>query len=754
MVKYNYKKYFCVILFISVLIFSNPYFAISGPFRGTTLVLDPSQYTTELKKHNPSYVYILYWGTLDKYSMENKNIFKGDTIINYKVFTDSFSKPLSGYRLIYQSNNVLDSIWDLDNKFRITNKYYNLQNGLLKCIPFDTSGKKKDEFIYDYIAKLLVNKKSLDVREKHAKILPSFLREYIIYNSFDRIHYTVPIAWILSIGIDDYGPTQYQSCKADAISYVDFFKKQYARKYDTTITATFFHQYLLLDKNASKDSILNALKEITLKASTNDYFIFIFDGCSNLFNADKPVTHFFPFNVTVINQSRDGATLKNRNSTDTTDPSKNCIPLNILQEYIQFIPANKQLFISEAGPSDKFKTEFIKTLMQNSPEIASILNKDRIIMVPNGFGLDGLSCQGEYINRGPINFYITSLDTSVNIFNLFEDDYKSAEAAFKIKNREFECRSFSSNYFDIFFERQFLKQYNEIFGNNSETIRGIGGIRSKELQQTVNNLTAKHYALIVGTDEYKGKGWRKLSNPVSDARAVAEELENSYGFDVQLLENKPMDSIYKAIREYYRIAKPNDQLVIYFAGHGDADDELLSDGFVVCTDSRSVEDDPVRNSYISYTRLQRMLNNIPARQILVLLDVCHGGTFDAKAFDNQKRENTPGEITNKNVLEFLKKKLPLRTRKFLSSVGIEPAFDGQAGRHSPFANKLLQVLRERGNGTDGIITLSQIYAVLQSASTNQIETLRIAPAMNDFGNPDAFSEFIFIPVEKGKAKQE
>ena len=266
-------------------------------------------------------------------------------------------------------------------------------------------------------------------------------------------------------------------------------------------------------------------------------------------------------------------------------------------------------------------------------------------------------------------------------------------------------------------------------------------------------MTAKKYALVVGTDNYKGKGWNKLSNPIKDARAVADELYNSYGFDVQLMEDKPIDSIYKAIREYYRIAEPNDQLVVYFAGHGDVDNELLDDGFIVCTDSKSIDDDPVRNTYIPYTKLQKMLNNIPARQVLVLLDVCHGGTFDAKAFDNVKRETSTASISNKNVLQFLKDKLPLRTRKFLSSVGSEPAFDGKAGRHSPFANLLLQVLRARGEGTNGIVTLGDINAVLQTASLNETATLKISPHMADFGNTDAFSEFIFIPLEKPASKE-
>ncbi len=305
----------------------------------------------------------------------------------------------------------------------------------------------------------------------------------------------------------------------------------------------------------------------------------------------------------------------------------------------------------------------------------------------------------------------------------------------------------NESYFDIFFERKFLNQYKELFDNANFQSRGIN-IKSKEVQEVVNSFTNNHYALVIGTDTYQGKDWKNLSNPIKDARAVADELKNSYGFEVQLLQNKPMDTIYAAIRNYYHIAKPNDQLVLYFAGHGDVDDQLLSDGFIVCSDSKSIDEDPVRNTYIPYSKLQKMLNNIPARQVLVLPDVCHGGTFDQKVFGNEKREGIQTSNLNMNVYKFLEDKLPLKTRKFLSSVGIESAFDGNAGFHSPFANLLLQVLRAKGEGTNGIVTLSDINAVLQKSSLNETVVLKISPHMSDFGNSDAFSEFIFIPIQK------
>ena len=398
--------------------------------------------------------------------------------------------------------------------------------------------------------------------------------------------------------------------------------------------------------------------------------------------------------------------------------------------------------------------------MQNSPEIAATLNKNRVIIVPNGYGYDNVKCHDSTIQKGPINYYITSLRSDnfkqqVNIFDLFDEE-KASKVAFNIKNKAYTCGSFNFDYFDIFFERKFLKEYSEIFKDERGGTRGIK-VRNAEMKETLDSMVGKLYALVVGTDNYQAKGWKKLNNPINDARAVADELAKSYGFEVQLMEDKPRDSIYKAIREYYVKAKPRDQLVLYFAGHGDADNELLDDGFIVCSDSRPVEEDPMRNSYIPYDKLKKILNNIPARQILVLLDVCHGGTFDAQAFAPKGSDKKLGtyNITNQNVLQLLKDKLPLRTRKFLSSVGAEPAFDGQAGRHSPFANYLLQILRTRGDGTNGIVTLKRIYAVMEEISTNETENLKISPQMNDFGNVDAFTEFIFIPKpEKEVVKQQ
>ncbi|MBI3137240.1 MAG: caspase family protein [Sphingobacteriales bacterium] len=698
-----------------------------------TYVLDGGQYPAAIKKWNARSVYIIYSGPLIRPAWRTA-FFRGDTVINLKGLTDSAGKCIRAYRLVFKTAAVIDSVWQVDDRLTLTDKGYNRGGQTLELLAYDEKGKLADQFLFNY------GKKYRDA-EKEVPSLDVLLRQIEVYNQSDRNLYAAGAAWVLSVGINKYEGDFIKplaNCESDTRSYNDFFRDQYTR---LTGMGSYYHGYVLLGKQATRQAIMGALKDIAGKAAPNDYFIFNFSGYSDpaLFDSVAKATYFFPYDTAGFYKG-----MLKRDGSGRDELNQKLISLKALQENIQMIPANNQLFISEAGNSDKFRAEFIRTLMQNSPVVTTILNKNRVIIVPNGFGYDITSCQDSLVWKGPLNYYITSLDQGLNIYNLFRKEAASG-IVYNLKNREAVCRPKNTSYFDVFFEQEFLQQYKDIFGEEEPVTRGLK-VKPGELAKEAGGLEGKHYALIIGTDHYKGKGWNTLSNPVGDARAVAAELKDSYGFEVQLLEDKPMDSIYAAIRNYFRIAKPNDQFVLYVAGHGDMDDELLDDGFIVCADSRPLEEDPVRNSYISYTKLQKMLNNIPAKQVLVLLDVCHGGVFDAKVFDKGTREGTVGTVTNRNVLQFLKDKLPLRTRKFLSSVGTEPAFDGKAGKHSPFANLLLQVLRARGAGSNGLVTLSDIFKVLQTASLNETATLRITPAMADFGNVDAFSEFIFLPV--------
>lgn len=244
----------------------------------------------------------------------------------------------------------------------------------------------------------------------------------------------------------------------------------------------------------------------------------------------------------------------------------------------------------------------------------------------------------------------------------------------------------------------------------------------------VNNRT--DYALLFGTDEYDE--WNSLFNPVKDVQTIAEELETSYGFKTEVVTNVTTAGIMAKLREYStKSYDKNDQLFIFFAGHGQFD-EIFTEGYLVGKDSKV--NDPGKTTYISHSTLRTVVNNIDASHIFLTLDACFGGTFDPLL----ARAGTRGQddlYTDITRTEFIERRLRFKTRKYVTSGGKQYVADGKPGGHSPFARKFLQALRDYG-GQDKILTLQELNGYLLN--------LKMEPHAGEFGDNEPGSDFVFV----------
>ncbi|NOT74395.1 MAG: caspase family protein [Cyclobacteriaceae bacterium] len=274
-------------------------------------------------------------------------------------------------------------------------------------------------------------------------------------------------------------------------------------------------------------------------------------------------------------------------------------------------------------------------------------------------------------------------------------------------------------------------------GGNSLSLEAVteSGILVAEKRQIVTgknasdamvSLDRKDYILLFATNKYDH--WDDLVNPIDDAHAIARELKEKYGFIVDIVENPTVEKMLEKIREYNeRKFGPQDQLMVFFAGHGHYD-ESFGEGFVV--GKNSLSNDVSRTTYLSHNRLRGVINNIPCNHILLTMDVCFGGTLDPVLA--RSRGAKPDEISSDKLLV---RKWSHRTRKYLTSGGKEYVSDGTIGKHSPFAGKLIESLRARG-GDDGILTLSEIQS--------NLEKLSQLPRFGSFGDDEALSDFVFV----------
>ena len=192
----------------------------------------------------------------------------------------------------------------------------------------------------------------------------------------------------------------------------------------------------------------------------------------------------------------------------------------------------------------------------------------------------------------------------------------------------------------------------------------------------------KYYALIVGNQNYSSLDI--LQSPINDATRVAELLEKKYGFAVQVLIDASNIDIMQAINDLNDVIKENDNLLIFYAGHGSrVKTGDVENGYWLPVNA----DPPPTDTYwVSNEFVTRHLSRIKAKRVLVVADSCYSGLLsDAPGYlfvgdDNQYSE------------DYIRYKLSNKSRLLLSSGGDQPVLDNAGQGHSVFTRAFLDEL--------------------------------------------------------------
>ncbi len=216
-------------------------------------------------------------------------------------------------------------------------------------------------------------------------------------------------------------------------------------------------------------------------------------------------------------------------------------------------------------------------------------------------------------------------------------------------------------------------------------------------------------ALVIGINDYKNLP--PLKTAVEDARAVAETLRAKYGFRVQLLENPSRDDIIDAFDELREALTEQDNLIIYYAGHGWLDPQS-GRGYWLPVDARQDR----RSRWLANSSLTDTLQATFAKHVMVVADSCYSGILTRSIKVPERRSDYIAHMAEK------------RARVVLSSGGLEPVADSGGGKHSVFAAQFLKVLDENEGVIDGTQLFEKIRhtVVLNADQTPQYSDLRKA----------------------------
>lgn len=133
----------------------------------------------------------------------------------------------------------------------------------------------------------------------------------------------------------------------------------------------------------------------------------------------------------------------------------------------------------------------------------------------------------------------------------------------------------------------------------------------------------RYYALLIGIDQYANV--KHLATPVRDVTDLAVLLMASYGFrqeDVWLLLDGQASrrGIFDSFEAMFQMAKSEDSVLIYFAGHGV--EGKSQSGYWLPQDA-----DTTSSSYIANSELIGFIERLKAKHVLVISDACFSGSF-------------------------------------------------------------------------------------------------------------------------------
>lgn len=201
----------------------------------------------------------------------------------------------------------------------------------------------------------------------------------------------------------------------------------------------------------------------------------------------------------------------------------------------------------------------------------------------------------------------------------------------------------------------------------------IGLVTIEENDGPQYQTSGRNFLVLIGLNQYEH--WNDLHNAVKDCEDVGKVLIDHYQFEpnyVIRLYNEDADrvGILETMEWLQDEMRENDNLLIYYAGHGfyDEQDQL---GYWVPTDGRM---DKVPD-YIPNSTIHDYLATIDCQHTLLIADACFSGSLLSQS---------RGKVA------------PMEKSRWVFASGDthERVFDGAPGTNSPFAAEMIEFLME------------------------------------------------------------
>ena len=265
------------------------------------------------------------------------------------------------------------------------------------------------------------------------------------------------------------------------------------------------------------------------------------------------------------------------------------------------------------------------------------------------------------------------------------------------------------------------------------------GVRVNAASEATNNLargaaiktwpaglkTGKRWLLAIGNQDYHS--YPDLQASVNDAQALADVFAKNYGYSAKVLRDASKLDVLLALDELRRSTGPDDDVVLYFAGHGE-----LANKRGAWVPVEGVLNQP--STWVDNKIVSDVLAELPARNVLVLADSCYSGTLTASAVPRASPSFATSEWR-----AWAKATGAGRSRLALTSGGVRPVFDAKNGQGSLFSTALITVLARNHS----VLEAQSLYAQTS-------DVLALTAADSELTDLPTFAPIAFAGHERGE----
>ncbi len=302
-------------------------------------------------------------------------------------------------------------------------------------------------------------------------------------------------------------------------------------------------------------------------------------------------------------------------------------------------------------------------------------------------------------------------------------------------------------------------------GNNKIQVSVLNEKGSESLKETFEvlyrgaKIKPNLYLVTIGVSKYQDTRFN-LEYAVNDAKDLAKLFggnRNLYRdiFIRELLNEHAIRENIKALRTFLNSSQVDDVVIVFVAGHGVLDEKL--DFYFGTYD---IDFNNPKGRGLSYDELESVIEDIPARRKLLLMDACHAGELDKEDVELAVLKHTEyGEVTFRSSGKGARRKegigldnafqlsqslfVDLRRRTgatvIASAGGVEYALEGEKWKNGVFTFSVLSGLKDKKAdiNNDSVITVCELQEyvqkeVIRHTDEKQRPTFRSENLANDF----------------------